>query len=155
MAADVISLAASIKPQPVHGRPSTVSTREAVLVLALQECMRRSFDCPECDEVGFVVVQRPDIVRCLYCGCEWQLVLPAPGASGSTRAQPVAMTKKTGGLRYALVLARYVARFNTVPPSIYTEEAATELMLAALERDTPIQAGEGIPPAKENPDKSR
>lgn len=37
------------------------------------------------------------------------------------------------GKQYALVLADYVARFEEVPPSILTEESATEVMLAALE----------------------
>jgi hypothetical protein len=38
--------------------------------------MQRSYDCPECDQAAFIVVKRPDILRCLYCGCEWQFTLP-------------------------------------------------------------------------------
>jgi len=52
------------------------------------------------------------------------------------------------------VLAKYVARFHTVPPSILTEEAATELMLEALKRDTSINAGEIAASTKQDPDKS-
>ena len=48
------------------------------------------------------------------------------------------MTREMIGRRYTLVLAKYVARFRIPPPSIVTEEAATELMLEALERDRPI-----------------
>ena len=42
------------------------------------------------------------------------------------------------GKEYAVVLAEYVARFQELPPSILTEESATELMLGALQRDEPI-----------------
>src|SRR5215510_16214577 len=111
--------------------------------------MRRSFDCPECNEVGFIVVRLPDIVRCLYCGCEWQFALP--GSQG----RPVFLMQTRKSLEYALVLARYVARFHVLPPSIYTEEAATQLMLAALERDTPIQTGGIITATEDDPDKSQ
>ena len=47
------------------------------------------------------------------------------------------------GKEYALLLARYVARFHQVPPSILTETQASELMAAALRR------GESIDPAAE------
>jgi hypothetical protein len=40
--------------------------------------MQASYDCPECDQVAFVVVKRPDILRCLYCGCEWRFTPPPP-----------------------------------------------------------------------------
>jgi len=43
------------------------------------------------------------------------------------------------GQEYALVLAQYVARFHQVPPSILSESAAMELMLAALRQDEPIE----------------
>ncbi|HUL06730.1 MAG TPA: hypothetical protein VLV76_10390 [Candidatus Acidoferrum sp.] len=121
--------------------------------------MERSYDCPQCDEVAFVVVRPPDIVRCLNCGCEWQFASPhpedAPRAGRfreASKPPQLPMTKEMAGRRYALVLARYVARFHTVPPSILTEEAATELMLAALKRDTPINAGDMAAPTKEDPD---
>lgn len=124
--------------------------------------MERSYDCPQCDEVAFVVVRPPDIVRCLNCGCEWQFGEPRPGDAPRARrsgqaAEPpqLPMTKEAIGRRYTLVLARYVARFHTVPPSILTEEAATELMLEALKRDTPINAGDTAAPTKQDPDKSR
>ena len=58
-------------------------------------------------------------------------------------------------MRYALVLAKYAARFRMLPPSILTEESAPELMLAALERGTPINASDTIATAKQDPDKSR
>src|SRR5262245_25020609 len=127
----------------------------------LQRYMERSYDCPQCDEVAFVVVQPPDIVRCLSCGCEWQFAPPEPKATPrAPQSHPaieppqLPLTKEAIGRRYALVLAKYVARFHTVPPSILTEEAATELMLAALKRDTSIDAGEIAASTKQDPDKS-
>jgi ribosomal protein L37AE/L43A len=42
--------------------------------------MQRSYDCPECDKVAFMVVKRPDILRCLSCGCDWQFAPPPPEA---------------------------------------------------------------------------
>jgi hypothetical protein len=43
--------------------------------------MQGSYDCPEC----FIVVKYPDILRCLYCGCEWQLTLPADADDEAAR----------------------------------------------------------------------
>jgi len=43
--------------------------------------MQRSYDCPDCNRCAFLVVKPPDILHCLYCGCEWQLTLPPPEAS--------------------------------------------------------------------------
>jgi transcription elongation factor Elf1 len=40
--------------------------------------MQRSYDCPECGRVAFAVVKRPNILRCLYCGCEWEFSMPLP-----------------------------------------------------------------------------
>ena len=134
MTGGVITLAASIKSKAVHAR----------LPQGLSDGVNRAYDCPRCNQVGFVVVQRPDIVRCLYCGSEWQFTID-PKAEPAVRNPPtIPMTKKATDNRYAEVLARYVARFHKVPPSILTEHAATELMLAALERGRPIaeQGGE-------------
>jgi len=47
--------------------------------------MQCSYDCPECDQVAFAVVERPDILQCLYCGCEWRFVLPPPEAGDDAR----------------------------------------------------------------------
>jgi hypothetical protein len=43
--------------------------------------MQCSYDCPECDKVAFTVVERPAILRCLYCGCEWRFAPPPPEAA--------------------------------------------------------------------------
>jgi len=43
------------------------------------------------------------------------------------------------GREYALVLAKYVARFHQVPPSILTEATAMELMLESLRLDEPVE----------------
>jgi len=44
--------------------------------------------------------------------------------------------------RYALTTAKYVARFHDVPPSILSEEGATELMVAALRRGEALRLDE-------------
>ena len=49
------------------------------------------------------------------------------------------MQRNDTSKQYAIVLARYVARFDQVPPSILTERAATDLMTEALRRDQPIE----------------
>jgi len=39
--------------------------------------IRSSYDCPECSEAAFIVMQYPRTLECLCCGCQWQLVRPA------------------------------------------------------------------------------
>ena len=34
--------------------------------------MDKSDHCPRCHSVAFFVMQRPDVVSCLACGCEFQ-----------------------------------------------------------------------------------
>ena len=34
--------------------------------------MERADHCPQCRSVAFLVTQRPDILRCLVCGCDFQ-----------------------------------------------------------------------------------
>ena len=47
--------------------------------------------------------------------------------------------------RYMTVLAEYVRRFKSSPPSILADRAALELMEAALRRGTPISAADMTP----------
>jgi hypothetical protein len=49
--------------------------------------MQRSYDCPECGQAAFIVVRRPDILRCLYCQCQWESAPPPP--DGSREGGPV------------------------------------------------------------------
>jgi len=46
---------------------------------------------------------------------------------------------------YAHVLAEYVLRFRSQPPSILTNEAALELMVKALRRGSPISEADLSP----------
>jgi len=46
---------------------------------------------------------------------------------------------------YALVLAKYVQRFESQPPSILTNAAAAELMIVALRRGAPISEHDLLP----------
>jgi len=48
-------------------------------------------------------------------------------------------------LRYTTVLSDYVHRFNDRPPSILMEDAALDLMEAALRRGAPISARDLVP----------
>jgi len=55
------------------------------------------------------------------------------------------MSRKTKiGKEYALVLAKYVARFHQVPPSILTERGATDLMRQRLERAVAYAPGRRV-----------
>ena len=33
--------------------------------------MKRSYDCPECGRVAFIVLGC-EVLECLYCGCAWE-----------------------------------------------------------------------------------
>ena len=48
------------------------------------------------------------------------------------------MESRSGDAAYALVLAEYLQRFHSRPPSILTNEAALALMRKALQRGSPI-----------------
>ena len=50
------------------------------------------------------------------------------------------MSRIATGKRYALVLAEYVSRFHSVPPSILTEAGATDVMVERLQQSERVRA---------------
>lgn len=75
--------------------------------------IERSCNCPQCGRPDLVVVERPNIVKCLVCGCVYQY------------------DDLAGGARRARVLRRKVDRECAVERRRTSRKHASETRLAA------------------------